>query len=279
MTLKDHKGQDADSSNSSKELLDRKNKQVAELRAKLLDTRRILNANIERVRAENRQLRRRLALYERRHQMKNVDAVVHNSESSMDAFFAQADEREPYVRFGQALRVELRRRGISLDGRRILDVGVGPGIALKELLRGSHPKNLAGFDFSRSALERARLELPEGEFDQRDVYLSVPGQYDVILCTEVLEHLEDPAAALRNMASATAPAAHMVVTVPDGRIDFSDKHINFWSPESWEFFLAHALPEWRIKTSVFQPYPETGHQTNLAILSPPHGDHGPHPVS
>lgn len=247
-------------------LLVRKNQQLSELRAKLLDTRRSLNSKLEEARAEVRQLRRQLAVYERRIRMRGVDALAHNRESAMDDFFTEAIDPEPYIRFGAALRLQLRKHAVRLDGRTVADAGVGPGIALKELLRGSEPRHVVGFDYSSAALETARMMLPMGSFEHRGIYDEPAEQFDVVICTEVLEHLERPAEALILLMRMLNPGGCLVLTVPDGRIDFSDKHINFWSPESWRLFLHATLPEHRVLTDVFQPYPETGQQTNIGIV-------------
>jgi len=33
------------------------------------------------------------------------------------------------------------------------------------------------------------------------------------------------------------PKGSLLITVPNGRLDTFDGHINFWSPESWEVFI------------------------------------------
>lgn len=260
------------SADELKALLVKKNEQAAELRSKLLDTRRALNEKLEAARKDVRALKRQLALYERRHRMKGVDAIAHNQEASMDDFFTEEPDPEPYVRFGASLRQELRRYGIALDGRTVADAGVGLGIALKELLRGSEPKEVIGFDFSSKALETASELLPHARFEHRGIYDEPTEQFDVVISTEVLEHLERPDEALRSLARMLRPRGVLVLTVPDGRIDFSEKHVNFWSPESWGLFLRATLPQHDVRTGVFQPYPETGHQTNLGLVTAPSHD-------
>src|SRR5438477_12705370 len=43
-----------------------------------------------------------------------------------------------------------------------------------------------------------------------------PGGYDVVLCGDVLEHLADPAAALRRLRPLVAPEGRLVASVPTG---------------------------------------------------------------
>lgn len=239
------------------------------LREKLLETRRTLNDKVEEVRAENRELRHKVARYERRHLMKNVDAVAHNTPGAMDDFFADVEDETPYRRFGAALREHLAAQGISLNDQRVADTGVGPGIALHELLQGSRPASVVGYDFSAKAVEHASRLLPDARFEVRTVDDVPSERFDVVFCTEVLEHLEDPREGLRGTVELLAPGGMLVLTVPDGRIDFSEKHINFWSPEGWGLFLRQVLPDHEVSTAVFAPYPETGHQTNVGLVRRP----------
>lgn len=253
-----------------KEVLKRKNEQIAELRSKLLETRRILNDRVEAARSEVRRLNRELAFSQRGMRVLDADAIAHNRRTSMDQYFNGQIDPEPYVRFGAALRQAVRRHDIRFDGKSVVDVGMGPGIALNELLRGSHPTTIAGFDFSARAIEVARAAMPEGEFSTRDIFSDPPAdQFDVVICTEVLEHLQDPGSALRTIAGLAMPGGTLVLTVPDGRLDFSEKHINFWSPEGWRLFIGRTIPEAAAEFSIFVPHPGTPHRTNLAVVTMP----------
>lgn len=246
-------------------LLATKTQQLAQLRSTLLDTRRAMNAKLEQARSEIVRLRREVDRLERRTRMRNVDAIAYNTPGSMDEFFTDVDP-EPYIRFGAALRLALRQAGVGLDGRSVADAGIGPGHALHELLRGSKPSHVTGFDFSRSALDEAQRLFPEADLQVRGIYDDPIGRFDVVVCTEVLEHLERAHVALLTLRQMITDHGTLVLTVPDGRIDFSEKHVNFWSPESWGLFLRQVLPDDDVQTDVFSPYPETGHQTNLGIV-------------
>lgn len=75
-----------------------------------------------------------------------------------------------------------------------------------------------GTDFSAGAVEFARSNArgagvdPE-RFSVRSVYdLSDADQADLVVCCEVLEHLDDPAAALARLASAAG--RHLILSVP-----------------------------------------------------------------
>lgn len=127
---------------------------------------------------------------------------------------------------GLALRVQLIRRSLAhraSDGpMRVVDFGCGPGELLRQLELLFPDAELAGVDASGRALERARQRTSRSRLFQVDLEgeralpASLRGWATHLVCSEVLEHLERPAQALRLAATACAPAAAVVVTVPAG---------------------------------------------------------------
>jgi SAM-dependent methyltransferase len=96
-------------------------------------------------------------------------------------------------------------------GGRLLDVGCGHGLLLDEARRRGF--ECSGVELSRSAAAYARdvlgLDVTEGTLD------AVTGRYDVIVLADVIEHLDDPAAALRTCASLLAEGGALCVVTPD----------------------------------------------------------------
>ncbi|MEO1491459.1 MAG: methyltransferase [Pseudomonadota bacterium] len=81
----------------------------------------------------------------------------------------------------------------KLGLRNVLDFGCGPGQFAAYLL--SHAKDIryTGLDFSAVAIEQASARCPDGRFDQRALPLESLEEFapvDVVICTEVLEHIE-----------------------------------------------------------------------------------------
>ncbi|MDA8870305.1 methyltransferase domain-containing protein [Rhizobiaceae bacterium] len=168
---------------------------------------------------------------------RSVDPTEHNTADSMNAFFAANQEEMPYGEFGRAFIKVLNEHKVELDGKRLLDLGVGPGTMLAGLLVGKKPSLIQGIDFSTVAIEQARSRFSNGTFEVASLYDDISLTGDVVLCTEVLEHLEDPSTALQTVLNAVAPDGLAILTTPDGRVDFSKYHVNFWSPESWKAFI------------------------------------------
>ncbi len=104
-------------------------------------------------------------------------------------------------------------------GLDVLDVGCGPGTITVDLARRVAPGRVVGLDVSPAPLDEARaLADREGvavTFAVGDVYAldAADDSVDVVHAHQVLQHLTDPVAALREMARVCRPGG--VVAVRD----------------------------------------------------------------
>lgn len=83
----------------------------------------------------------------------------------------------------------------------VLDIGCGPG-QLACLLRDRGLGRYCGFDFSPKRIEQARKVCPEYDFHVADAFrteLFQTCEYDTVLCTEFLEHVEGDLEVLRRI--------------------------------------------------------------------------------
>ena len=96
----------------------------------------------------------------------------------------------------------------------ILDVGSGTGATLR-LLRDQGFRNVTGLDKSAVAQSLCR-DKGLGEVQLGSVTdLPFPaGSFDVVFATDIVEHVADDAAALRELARVLVPRGLVVITVP-----------------------------------------------------------------
>lgn len=97
----------------------------------------------------------------------------------------------------------------------ILEVGCGDGAFTRNL--AEHSSNVTAIDISAQQIERNARTYPDVRFLQHDVSERLPfddNTFEVIWCSEVLEHLFDPGFALCEMFRVMAPAGRLLVTVP-----------------------------------------------------------------
>jgi 2-polyprenyl-3-methyl-5-hydroxy-6-metoxy-1,4-benzoquinol methylase len=141
---------------------------------------------------------------------------------------------------------EVAQRCARLTPRRIIDIGCGTGHLLRSLVdrMAVAPELVVGVDRSRAAIRRARAVVPKGTFVVADLY-RLPldaDRFDLVLCTEVLEHVREPALAVDALCRLCAPGGRVAITVPDGAQDSWEGHANFWNEDEFRAFLApHAL--------------------------------------
>lgn len=134
----------------------------------------------------------------------------------------------------------------------VLDVGCGEGFTLKKLQEKKIGKRNEGIDYSSDAIKIGKQIYPELELSKGNVYelQHKDNSFDMVLCTEVLEHLDDPAKAVGEIKRVASK--YIVFSVPNepffilanflrGKYlkSFGNhpEHINHWTAISFRRFL------------------------------------------
>ena len=144
-----------------------------------------------------------------------------------------------------------RRRTLLLaevrPGERVLDLGCGAGHFLAALLDAG--AQAVGVDIAEAALERARTTVPNVDVRllEDGVIPAGHGEFDLVWCSEVLEHIPDVAEALYEIRRVLGPGGRLLLTVPNtglrARLRFErhfdplGQHVRFFTRRS----LAHTL--------------------------------------
>lgn len=151
------------------------------------------------------------------HTSDTAQATVNADQAELDKFGALASRWwDPESEFKplhaiNPLRLEWIQESVgSLAGKKVLDVGCGGGILSEAMARSG--AQVTGIDLADKSLKIAKLHgLESGvKVEYRKVPVEQlaaeqPGQYDVITCMEMLEHVPDPASIVRACAALTKP--------------------------------------------------------------------------
>ena len=112
------------------------------------------------------------------------------------------------------LRLEWINAKAPLAGKKVIDIGCGGGILSESIARKG--ADTTGIDLSDKALKVADLHSLESGVSVRYELISAeemaarePGQYDVVTCMELLEHVPDPASVVKAAAALVKPGGHV----------------------------------------------------------------------
>ena len=114
---------------------------------------------------------------------------------------------------------------------RIFDLGSGQGDLVQKLKVLFPEAQLMGAELSENGVAISRRKVPAATFLVADI-LQPPAELGEFagwathaVCSEVLEHVDDPEEFLKRSQTYLAPNARLIVTVPGGPISAFDRHI------------------------------------------------------
>ncbi len=146
-------------------------------------------------------------------------------------------------------------RMVELTGknRKVLEIGCATGY-VSALLKANGCR-VIGIELDPISVRQARTicdSVIEGDAGDPSVLKSAGGDFDVILCGDVLEHLIEPRDALRTLATMLAPGGEILVSIPNvafwrmrlrlllGQFDYTDSgildrtHLRFFTVDSFK---------------------------------------------
>jgi 2-polyprenyl-3-methyl-5-hydroxy-6-metoxy-1,4-benzoquinol methylase len=139
-----------------------------------------------------------------------------------------------------------------LKAELILDAGCGEGFTMNKLRENGIGKKIEGIEYEKDAIDFGKKLFPNLAIKQGSVY-ELPykdSSFDLVICTEVLEHLEKPSIALREMLRVSKK--YLIISVPNeplfmlgnflrgknlSRLGNDEGHINHWNPLSLKRYL------------------------------------------
>jgi SAM-dependent methyltransferase len=145
-------------------------------------------------------------------------------------------------------------RYLKLSGAvKVLDVGCGEGVVYRAMRERGWVGEWTGLDYSTEAIEYAQKNSPEAQWQAGSAY-ELPfssDQFDLVFCSEVLEHLPSPQLVLDECARVAGD--WLLISVPREplfrtltwisttlRIGGDPGHVNYWSAAGFRKFVSHA---------------------------------------
>jgi len=110
------------------------------------------------------------------------------------------DDMKQYGPMSRHVRRYIKKLMRPLQFESVLDVGCGQGALLGDVVAEFRDIEPHGVDISASAIELALRRVPHGQFAVLNIEREhTECSYDLIICSEVLEHIDDDDAAIRNL--------------------------------------------------------------------------------
>ena len=146
----------------------------------------------------------------------NVDhAEIAKFEAVASRWWDLEGEFKPLHRINPLRLGYIAERSGGLFGKKVLDVGCGGGILAESMAREG--ATVTGLDMGFEPLQVAKLHALESGVQVDYVQETVEehaakhaGQYDVVTCMEMLEHVPDPASVVRSCARLVKPGGDVV---------------------------------------------------------------------
>lgn len=115
------------------------------------------------------------------------------------------------------LLLRLLRKYLTAPPRALMDVGCGTGSVLSLFRKHFPSAALTGIDIMPESIEQSRQAVSDAEWHLHDITVSAPPTnrtYDAITVLDVLEHLQHPHDALRNLRGLLSPGGIIIASVP-----------------------------------------------------------------
>lgn len=157
------------------------------------------------------------------------------------------------------------------DVKSVVDVGCGMGVNVKRIHAKFPQLRITGTDISPKSLEMAEKYVGKSElinYAAVDIATGpLPATYDLVLCSQVLEHIENDRKALESLAGMCAK--YLLITVPSGRYNRTSKvvghHRHYSKAELLEKVQAAGFTVMKVREWGF-PF-HSVYKTALGLLS------------
>jgi SAM-dependent methyltransferase len=163
--------------------------------------------------------------------------------------YSDTAEQNPAQRYRRQLILSMLGVRDSGEGMRIIDIGSGQGDMAAAIHQRFPSAKILGIELAQSGVDISRRKVPSARFLQCDLvgYGKPPqelrGWATHAVCSEVIEHLDNPSLLLKNAQAYMGEGCYLIVTAPGGPMSAFDRHIGHrkhWRPQEIERLLRDA---------------------------------------
>lgn len=131
------------------------------------------------------------------------------------AYYANADYKDKREKKIKRATRRIKRLSTLVNGSRFLDVGCNLGYAVEAA--GKLGFDAHGIDVDEKAVEMAKQDFPNWFFELTNVkeFAQTEMQFDLVYCSEVIEHVPDFRDFAKDIAKLVSPGGVLFLTTPD----------------------------------------------------------------
>lgn len=163
--------------------------------------------------------------------MSNESRPSHDDWDSHWDHYAQSAAENPAQRMRHEIIAQLLCEDAGKGAINLFDLGSGQGDLVQKLEPLLPKARFVGAELSESGVAISQRKVPGATFLVADIFQPPPELNEFAswathaVCSEVLEHVDDPIAFLKQARHYLAPGALLIVTVPGGPMSAFDLHI------------------------------------------------------
>ena len=145
--------------------------------------------------------------------------------------YADSAAENPAQQMRHGIILRLLSEDLGKEPIRFFDLGSGQGDLARKLEEVWPEAQIVGAELGESGVAIARQKVPRATFLVADIFeppaalREFSGWATHAVCSEVLEHLDDPVSFLKRGRDYLAPGARLIVTVPGGPMSAFDQYI------------------------------------------------------
>ncbi len=145
--------------------------------------------------------------------------------------YADSAEKNPSQKYRRELIFSLLAPDRGPGPMRLLDIGSGQGDFASETRKRCTDAEILGLELSQAGVDLAKRKVPDATFLRTNLLepgappRAYAGWATHAVCSEVLEHVDEPGRVLVSAAQYMAPGCRLIVTVPGGPMSAFEKHI------------------------------------------------------